>query len=248
MIKGDFWVNALTIDTSTKVLGVGLLKNNKVIGDMTTHIEKTHTPRLLPAIHQLMKKVEMEPGDLDKIIVGKGPGSYTGVRIGLTTAKSMAWALDIPIIAVSSLEALAYQGRFFPSYICPFIDARRKTVFTGLYKQQNGTIIQVHEDTNMLMADWLKEISADQREILFLSPNIDLFKEMIVDFCGDKSIIPEEPYHILRPAHLFLASQRYESQELHTLTPNYLRLAEAEKNWMKSKEKKNNQIKSELEE
>src|SRR5690625_1724245 len=127
-------MNILAIDTSTHVLGVALLKNNQIIGEYVTHLAKNHCVRLMPAIDQLMKDVKMEPDQLDKIVVAKGPGSYTGVRIGLTTAKSLAWTLNIPIIGVSSIEVLAYQGRFFSAYICPFFDARRQMVYTGLYK------------------------------------------------------------------------------------------------------------------
>src|SRR5699024_3341921 len=111
-------MNILAMDTSHHVMGVALLQEDKIIGEITTNLAKNHSVRLMPAVEQLMKEVAMKPEDLDKIVVAKGPGSYTGVRIALSTAKSMAWALDIPIVGVSSLEVLAYQGRLFQGYIC----------------------------------------------------------------------------------------------------------------------------------
>lgn len=124
-------MNILAMDTSNQILGVALLQDEQLIGSITTNIKKNHSIRLMPAINQLMHEVAMTPAELDKIVVAKGPGSYTGVRIGLTTAKSMAWSLDIPVVGISSLEALAWQGHFYDSYICPFFDARRGLVFTG---------------------------------------------------------------------------------------------------------------------
>lgn len=232
-------MNVLAIDTATQILGVGILRDSEIVGEMTINIKKTHTARLLPAIQQLMERVEMQPDELDKMIVGQGPGSYTGVRIGVTTAKSLAWALDLPLISVSSLEALAYQGRFFSGYICPFFDARRQAIYTGLYEQKKGQIIQARAEKNILMEDWLKELKSLGREVLFLSPDVATFQAMIQKQLNDHGVIPEKPYHMLRPAHLLLAGLQKEPQDLHAFTPNYLRIAEAEKNWIKLQEKKN---------
>src|SRR5690625_6039898 len=101
---------------------------------MVKNITKNHSERLMPANEQLMRKVNLSTGYLDKIIFAKGPGSYTGVRIGLSTAKSLAWALNIPITGVSSLEALAYQGRFFHANICPFFMRLLQLFSTGFFK------------------------------------------------------------------------------------------------------------------
>lgn len=232
-------MNILAIDTSTYVLGIAILKNNQIIGEFSTNLPKNHSVRLMPAIDQLMHDVKMTPDELDKIIVAKGPGSYTGVRIGLTTAKTLAWALNIPIVGVSSLEALAYQGRFFNSYVNPFFDARRETVFTGLYKWKQDKFIQVIEETNILMKDWLNLIKKYNEEILFLSPNIDIFSQMIIDEMDQLAIIPEKVYQVTKPSHLAIAGLTQSSDHTHTLVPNYLRLAEAEANWIKAQEKGN---------
>lgn len=114
-------MNILAIDTSNQVLGIAILRKGQIIGEFITNIKKNQTSRLMPAIHQLMKDVHMDPDQLDKIVVAKGPGSYTGVRIGVSTAKSLAWSLSIPLVGVSSLEVLAYQGRLYDSFICPFL-------------------------------------------------------------------------------------------------------------------------------
>ncbi|WP_087974563.1 tRNA (adenosine(37)-N6)-threonylcarbamoyltransferase complex dimerization subunit type 1 TsaB [Oceanobacillus rekensis] len=226
-------MNILAIDTSNQVLGVSLLKDDQVVGEVMTNLTKNHSVRLMPAIDNLMNEIALKPEQLDRIVVAKGPGSYTGVRIGISTAKTMAWALDIPVVGVSSLEVLAYQGRFFPEYICPFFDARRGLVFTGLYQWKDNKLVSVLEEKNLLMDDVLKKLVEDQKRVVFLSPDISIYKEKIQQILGDHAIIPEGPYHIPQAGHLGLAGLNKDSDSTHELTPNYLRLAEAEANWLK---------------
>lgn len=226
-------MNILAIDTSNQVLGIAVLHDGQIIGELTTNLKKNQTSRLLPAIHQLMNDVNIRPNELDKIVVAKGPGSYTGLRIGVTTAKSLAWALSIPIVGVSSLETLAYQGRYFNSLICPFFDARRERVFTGLYEWKSGQLTPTLDEANISMKVWLKKIAESGKQVLFLSPDISLFKEMIIEHLGDLAIFPDAVIQISKPSDLAFAGMNREQDETHTLTPSYLRLAEAESNWLK---------------
>lgn len=231
-------MNILAIDTSNQVLGVALHSDKQLVGEVVTNIKKNHSVRLMPAINQLMREVNMIPDELDKIVVAKGPGSYTGVRIGLTTAKSMAWSLDIPVVGVSSLEVLAYQGRFFASYVCPFFDARRGLVFTGLYQWKNDNLEPVNEEKNILMSNWLEQLAETEENILFLSPDIQLHEEAIYDYLGEQAVVPTEFFNTANPSHLALAGLNKTPGNTHALTPNYLRLAEAEANWLKAQKDK----------
>ncbi|SHG15047.1 tRNA (adenosine(37)-N6)-threonylcarbamoyltransferase complex dimerization subunit type 1 TsaB [Ornithinibacillus halophilus] len=233
----------LAMDTSNQSLGVAIMKGSEVLGELITNIPKNHSVRLMPAVDKLMREVNITPDQLEKIVVAKGPGSYTGVRIGLTTAKTLAWSLNIPIVGVSSLEVLAYQGRLTASALCPFFDARRGLVYTGLYEwnHSNSQMEQLKKETNMLMEDWLGILKDTGREILFLSPDMDKHREVILDILGEQVIFPSESIQIARPSDLALASMKKESDSTHGLTPNYLRLAEAESKWLQSqKEQKNN--------
>jgi tRNA threonylcarbamoyladenosine biosynthesis protein TsaB len=235
-------MNILAMDTSHHVMGVALLQEDKIIGEITTNLAKNHSVRLMPAVEQLMKEVAMKPEDLDKIVVAKGPGSYTGVRIALSTAKSMAWALDIPIVGVSSLEVLAYQGRLFQGYICPFFDARRGLVFTGVYQWKGNDLKAVFEEKNMPMEELLLKLKAEGQSVLFLSPDLEKHEENIQKILGNQAVIPEGPYHISSAGHLGLAGLSAETDLTHKLTPNYLRLSEAEANWLRNqKEAKGNE-------
>lgn len=231
-------MNVLAMDTSNQILSIAILKDNQLIGEVVTNLSKNHSVRLMPAIDQLMKEVNMKPEELDRIAVAKGPGSYTGVRIGLTTAKTLAWTLNIPVVGVSSLEILAYKGRFFEGYVCPFFDARRGLVYAGVYQWKDHKLVSVYEDQNILMDELLKQIAADGKRTLFLSPDIAIFSGEINDVLGDLALIPEGPYHFPSAAHLGLASLTKEADSTHALTPNYLRMAEAEANWLKQQKEK----------
>ncbi|KHE69640.1 tRNA (adenosine(37)-N6)-threonylcarbamoyltransferase complex dimerization subunit type 1 TsaB [Halobacillus sp. BBL2006] len=222
-------MNILAIDTSNYVMGVAVLKNGVVAGEYITNIKKNHSIRLMPAIDQLMRETGTAPEDLDRIAVAHGPGSYTGVRIGLTTAKTMAWTLDIPVVGVSSLEAVARQGRFFPGYVCPFFDARRGLVYTGLYDQDMRLS---KDETNVLMEEWLQDLKKLDESILFVSQDLSIHEELIRETLGDQAVIPEEPYLFSRPSIIAQMGAMKEPGKIHELVPNYLRLPEAEAKWL----------------
>ncbi|RWZ50108.1 tRNA (adenosine(37)-N6)-threonylcarbamoyltransferase complex dimerization subunit type 1 TsaB [Halobacillus fulvus] len=228
-------MNILAIDTSNYVMGVAVLRDGAVAGEYVTNIKKNHSIRLMPAIDQLMRETGMKPDELDRIAVAHGPGSYTGVRIGLATAKTMAWTLDIPVVGISSLEAVARQGAFFDGYVCPFFDARRGLVYTGLYDQEMNV---VKEETNVLMEDWLEELAALEAPVLFVSQDLAVHQDLIVEKLGDNAVLPSAPYHFARPSIIAAVAADKEPGNLHELVPNYLRLPEAEAKWLEQQRNK----------
>src|SRR5690625_586657 len=115
----------LAIDTSNEALGIALSQEHEVIAEFVSVSKKKHSERLMPAIVQMMENADIKPEDLSKIIVAKGPGSYTGVRIGLSIAKTMAWSLKIPIVGISSLETISLQAQGRTAFDSPFFDAKR---------------------------------------------------------------------------------------------------------------------------
>ncbi|WP_347861571.1 tRNA (adenosine(37)-N6)-threonylcarbamoyltransferase complex dimerization subunit type 1 TsaB [Salimicrobium sp. PL1-032A] len=227
-------MNILAIDTSNYVLGVAVIKNHEVAGEWVTNVKKNHSVRLMPAIDQMMKETETSPEELDLIAVAQGPGSFTGVRIGMATAKSMAYALDIPVTGISSLEVLARQGTFFEGLICPFFDARRGRVYTGLY---DGKMNVVMEEENIDMDTWLEKVEAMKQPILFISQDLALFRERIEAKMGDNAVFPTAAHQYARPSYLALAAMKTPASAMHTLSPNYLRLPEAEQKWLNRQEK-----------
>lgn len=227
-------MKALAMDTSTFVMTVAIVDGEVVLGEIVTNLKKNHSLRLMPAISKLMDEVGIKPNELERIIVGYGPGSYTGVRIGVTTAKSLAFALNIPIVGVSTLEILAQNGRFFDGYVCPFIDARRGQVYTGLYQSTHMVVQPKENDQLVLMEDWLMKLNEYDEQILFLSNDLSLHKERIVDILGEKAVFPTFHMNNLRASELaLLGIQKQPAVSVHTFVPQYLQLAEAEAKWLK---------------
>lgn len=234
-------MNILAIDTSTYVMGVALLQGGIPVGEIVTHEKKNHSVRLMPAIRTLFNEVEMEPKDLDRIVVSEGPGSYTGVRIGVTTAKTMAWSLGIPVVGVSSMEMLAQNGRHFQGVVSPFYDARRGQVFTGLYRYSEGTMVCIKEDRMTIHEDWLSSLKEMNQPVLFTSPDMDKHEEIIRMKLGDLAVFASSIDCLPRPLELAIVGMKVNSDELetHTFSPNYHRLAEAEAKWLDANKKNN---------
>lgn len=233
-------MKVLAIDTSNYPLGVALLDGDQVIGEYITNVKKNHSVRVMPAIDILMKDCGIKPVELDKIVVAKGPGSYTGVRIGVTIAKTLAWTLNKPLVGVSSLEVYAASaGRYFNGVISPLFDARRGQIYTGLYQYREGQLVSLIKDQLLLSKDWAAVLSEQQENVLFIGNDLPLHKDVFAEFLKERAMFASPAEHNPRPAELALLGRDREAEDVHSFVPNYIRIAEAEANWIKAnKEKK----------
>lgn len=223
----------LAIDTSNNPLGVALLQEDQVIGEYITNLKKNHSIRIMPAIQTLMEDCEKQPSDLTKIVVAKGPGSYTGVRIGVTIAKTLAWSLNIPLVGISSLEVLAATpARRFEGYVSPIFDARRGQVYTGLYRFENGRLTTVEPDQLAMAVDWAPKLAQLGQAVLFVGNDVPLHREVFEEGLGSKAIFANPTEQNPRPAELAWLGKDKPDEDVHTFVPNYIRLAEAEAKWL----------------
>ncbi|TKC14441.1 tRNA (adenosine(37)-N6)-threonylcarbamoyltransferase complex dimerization subunit type 1 TsaB [Robertmurraya kyonggiensis] len=232
-------MKVLAIDTSNYPLGIAIIDEEKVIGEYVTNVKKNHSIRVMPAIEMLLKDCDLTPNDLTKIVVAQGPGSYTGVRIGVTIAKTLSWTLKIPLVGVSSLEILAAAvGRYFPGGVSPLFDARRGQIYTGLYQYENGKIKTVEKDQILQSKDWAKQLTNLSQPVLFVGNDIPLHKEIIVEEMGEQAKFAELTELNPRPSELAFLGMHREGEEVHTFVPNYIRLAEAETKWIEANQAK----------
>ncbi len=228
----------LAIDTSNHPLGIAIIDGQKVIGEYITNVKKNHSVRVMPAIEKLLRECELTPQDLTKIVVAKGPGSYTGVRIGVTIAKTMAWALNIPLVGVSSLAVLAATaGRYFNGFLSPLFDARRGQIYTGLYRFAEGKLTVVEEDRIILAKDWAAYLKELHQPVLLIGNDLSIHREVFAEELGQQAVFAEMTEHNPRPAELALLGKDLDGEEIHTFVPNYIRLAEAEAKWLEKQKK-----------
>lgn len=228
-------MKVLAIDTSNYALGIAVIDEEQVIGEYITNVKKNHSIRVMPSIETVLKDCDLTPKDLSKIVVARGPGSYTGVRIGVTIAKTLAWTLNIPLVGVSSLEILASGiGRYFCGAVSPLFDARRGQIYTGLYKYENNKLATVKNDQILQSKDWAIQLKETDQSILFVGSDIPLHRSTIETELGDQAVFAAVTEHNPRPSELAFLGMHREGEAIHTFVPNYIRLAEAESKWLEA--------------
>lgn len=227
-------MKVLGIDTSNLVLSLAVTAEEKLLGEYTTNLKKNHSIRLMPSISMLMDELDLDPGELDAIAVAHGPGSYTGLRIGVTTAKTLAWSLGIPIVGISSLEAVASQVPYFPGVVTPLFDARRSQVYTALF--ENGK--RVAEDQIQLIEDWMDVLIEKGKRVLFLGDDAAIHRDSIIHRFGELAEFGHPEWNVPRASYIARAGGRLIQQgnpmEVDVFVPQYLQLAEAEAKWLAS--------------
>lgn len=135
----------LGFDSSSNAATVAIADENKVIGEFFVNTKKNHSQKLLPLIDKLLKETDLKISDLSGIAVSVGPGSFTGLRIGVSTAKGLAYSTGLPIIGVNTLDGLAHNVLASQCTICPVLNARRSQVYTAIYKEESEEIIRISE-------------------------------------------------------------------------------------------------------
>ena len=172
----------LGIESSANVGSVAYLKDDEVIVEYTLNYRKTHSETLLPMIDDMGKKAEIDFSELDAIAVSAGPGSFTGLRIGSATAKGMGLALNIPIIPVSTTQALCYNLVGVSGLICPIMDARRSQVYTGIFRFNDNDELETVLDTTAIGIDELISILGDKGEkVTFVGDGVKVFGNIIAE-------------------------------------------------------------------
>lgn len=169
----------LSIDSSSKVATVALLKDDTLLGEYILNDKKEHSAILMPMIEKLLKECNLDVDDIDGYVVSKGPGSFTGLRIGMSTIKGMSFGSNKPYISLSSLDGLAYSLSSFSGIICPIMDALREHVYTALYKSIDGILTQVLEPTAMDIDELLNLLTEKGEEVIFTGDGLIKHKEFI---------------------------------------------------------------------
>ena len=221
----------LALDSTAQTGAVALCRDEKLVASFTLNTGNTHSETLLPSVEAVLKLGDVTVDDVDLFAISKGPGSFTGVRIGAATVKGIAFGKDKPCIGVSTLEALAYNLRGFSGIACPVMNARRSQVYNALFRVENGKIERLCPDRAIALADLAEELAAYGDVPVYLSGDgYEMTREALTS-CNLGST-PEELIYQSGYSVAMCARAAYEAGERTTdaeLVPTYLRLPQAER-------------------
>ena len=224
----------LAFETSAKAASVALFDGEKLLGESYQNTGLTHSQTLMLMAEDLMKNCGATVGDLTGVAVAAGPGSFTGVRIGVSAAKGLAWGREIPCWGVSTLEAMALGLGLQEGYILPTMDARRAQVYTALFYAKNGVVSRVFEDQAIALAELKEKLPADQ-PVFLVGDGSTLTYHTLKEALPSLVMPPEHKMH-QRAVGVGLAAisaiARGDTGDAEALSPNYLRLSQAERERM----------------
>lgn len=237
MLVGVNCVKILAFDSSNQPLTVAVIDEEEILTEQIINVRRNHSIQLMPAIDEALKQANLTLAEIDRIAVAAGPGSYTGLRIAVTVAKSLAWARNIDLVGISSLQVLAGNS---PSdskkLLVPLFDARRENVYTGLYaRDEKGGLIQLEADTHMAASEWAEFIAVNypDKEVELIGSDAKVFQPVFTEKLGDRVSIAPVSQELPRASVLALLAREAAVEDTHHFIPTYLKLAEAEENWLK---------------
>lgn len=224
----------LSIESATVTASCAVSQGENILGEYTLRHKKTHSEKLMPLIEELMEDLGLKINDIDVIAVSEGPGSYTGLRIGAAIAKSLAFAADIKIVSVPTIQSLAANIYDVDKLIVPVMDAKAGRIYTGIYKWVNGECKEVLRQFPCNIGE-LIEILNDYREpVIFNGDGSVNYKEKIENNLNRKACFAPEMFNYLKASTLNFIAYKMAVQGDTVLAkdfkPQYLRLSQAERN------------------
>ena len=230
----------LAFETSAKAASVALTENGKLLGESYQNTGLTHSQTLMVMAEDLLKQCGKTVEDVTAVAVAEGPGSFTGVRIGVAAAKGFAWGRQIPCYGISTLEAMAVSLGIYQGYVCPLMDARRSQVYNALFYVNQGQIQRVKEDRAIALADLSEELKTLESPIYLVGDGSNLTHKTLAGEIPALILPPEHRMHQRAIGVALLAetkAQAGESGDGAALQPNYLRLSQAERERMEREKK-----------
>ena len=222
----------LAFETSAKAASVALTENGKLLGEAYQNTGLTHSQTLMVMAEDVLKQCGKLAADVEAVAVAEGPGSFTGVRIGVAAAKGFAWGKEIPCYGISTLEAMAESLGAFDGYVCPCMDARRSQVYNALFLAEGGKLVRTSEDRAIALPDLKEELKNVEKPVFLVGDGANLCYNTLRGEVPNLVLPPEHRIH-QRAVGVAILAQRMADAGLAPsggeLTPNYLRLSQAER-------------------
>ncbi|MEA1939725.1 MAG: tRNA (adenosine(37)-N6)-threonylcarbamoyltransferase complex dimerization subunit type 1 TsaB [Candidatus Caldatribacteriota bacterium] len=227
----------LGIDTSSKWSNLSVIEDEEILIEYVVNgLHKKHSSILVQTIKKMLKNVDMKIGNIDGISVTIGPGSFTGLRIGLGTAKGLSYATSAPLFGIPTLDVLAYPLRKMPYLICPILDARKEEVYYAVYRGGDNIrkIIDYKcESINQLLSNFL----SSNEDIVFLGEGLTKYQDVIKKKIGERAMIIDSTISLIHASNVaFMGLEKFKkdkSDDIYSFSPLYLRKSEAEIAWEK---------------
>lgn len=221
----------LAFESSAKAAGVALLRDGALLGEYFQNSGQTHSRTLLKMAEDLINNCDLQVSDLDAVAVANGPGSFTGLRIGVAAAKGLAWGREIPCVGVSTLEAMAEGAYLTDGILVCCMDARRSQVYNAIFQKKNGELHRLSEDRAISVGELEEELKKLEKPKFLVGDGAVVCYNTVSDN-SELHLLPEH-LRLQRASGVALAAwkqlQRGDVPDAASLSPNYLRLSQAER-------------------
>ncbi len=222
----------LALESTGQHASVALTDEKGNIEEIINPGRLNHLETMVPMIDELMQKCKLQLSDMTAIAASMGPGSFTGIRIGVTTARTLAQALDIETIGVPTLDAFCYNMKDFSGVICPVFDARRNQVYAGAFRWNKGDVETISKPGAYMLDEFLESLSLNHMQHMFFGDGLGVYGERILEAEPDAVFAPE-PVRLQRASSVAAMAldiyNREGTQPYGNLLPLYMRKAEAER-------------------
>lgn len=218
----------MAVEASAKAATVALMQDSRLIAQYSQNCGLTHSCTLLPMVEDMLKNTKTAMSDIELFAVSHGPGSFTGIRIGVSTVKGLAWANDCKCVGVSTLEAMAWHGVSAGGLVCPVMDARRAQVYNALFDIQDGAPVRLCPDRAIALSELAGELKAMDREAFLVGDGAAISYDYLTK-AGVKCRMAPQNLEYQSAWGVGMAAADKTPYSAHELLPVYLRLSQAER-------------------
>ena len=224
-------MKVLGLDTSSNATSIAVIEDNKLICEYTVNTKTTHSQKLMPMIENMLKISEINVNDMDIIAICQGPGSFTGLRIGMATAKALSHVNNLPIVGVNSLELLAGNMDLSDKKICSILDAQRTQVYMGQYKFENNKLVEIKSVDVVEIDELLEELKSSNEEWILVGEAVYKYEDKIKEI--QNIYLPAPSHNVNKASSLCtIAMNKYNQNidvyDCYTINPVYIRKSQAE--------------------
>lgn len=226
----------LSIDSATESASCAVLSDEKLLGEISLNNKKQHSVVLMPLVDNLLKSLQLTIKDIDGFVVSKGPGSFTGLRIGMSMIKGLSQGSKKPFISISSLDALAYNMAYTNGIICPILDALRDNVYTAFYTFEGENLVKQTDYMALHIDDLISMLKNQDKPVTFIGDAVDKFRGILSEQ-SEKYFFAPKHLNLVRASSLGELGIKQLSKgnfdDLYTSAPIYLRKPQAEREYDK---------------